>query len=416
MNHTASGRLLGIGRLAPVIVLGWITVAGGADWRQFRGTESTGTAPDSDLPTSWVKGEDGTGENVAWQANLPGRGVSGPIVVQGKVIVTASSGAKQDRLHVLAFDSQSGSLDWHRQFWATGRTLCHPTMAVAAPTPASDGQRVFAFFSSNDLVCLDISGKLLWFRGLTQEYPAAANDVGMASSPVVVGNTVVVQVENEGDSFAAGIDTTSGATLWRLDRQRNMNWTSPTVMRGNDSQHDVVLLQSPGRLTAHEPGTGKQVWEFIAPCSIIPSVVASADTVLLPSAGLTALRRNPGSQGVEKVWTDEKLAPNSSSPLVHDGFVYTISSAPVLTCANAKTGEIEWRLRLKGTFWATPVAAAGHLYCVSDDGLAQVVQLEKEGKIVAECAFGEGVYGSPAVSDGGIYFRSDAHLWKIAHP
>ena len=130
-------------------------------------------------------------ENIVWTANLPGRGVSSPIVVGGKVVVTANSGPRQERLHVLAFDAKSGRELWHRQFWATGRTLTHPVGANAAPTPASDGKRIFAFYSSNDLIALDLDGNLLWFRGLAHDYPKAGNDIGMSSSPTVVGDTVV---------------------------------------------------------------------------------------------------------------------------------------------------------------------------------------------------------------------------------
>ena len=149
--------------------------------------------------------------------------------VSGRVIATSASGASQDRLHVHAFDAASGKSLWERQFWATGRTLCHPTSSVAACSPMSDGQRIFAFFSSNDLVCLDLNGNLLWYRGLTLDYPTAANDVGMSSSPLVVDGTVIVQVENKGDSFAAGLDAETGQTRWKIPRKPEMNWTSPTV-------------------------------------------------------------------------------------------------------------------------------------------------------------------------------------------
>ena len=114
-----------------------------ADWLQFRGGDAGGVAADVQLPTSWNAE---SSENIAWKAPLTGKGVSGPIVVGNKVFVTASSGFTQDRLHVMCFDATAGQSLWERQFWATGRTICHPTSAVAAPTPASDGQRIFAFY------------------------------------------------------------------------------------------------------------------------------------------------------------------------------------------------------------------------------------------------------------------------------
>jgi outer membrane protein assembly factor BamB len=188
--------------------------AGAADWLQFRGTNSNSATTDAPPPADLSD----TLAHVAWQASLPGRGLSSPIVVDGRVIVTCSSGPNQDRLHVLCFDAASGKQLWERQFWATGRTLTHPSSANAAPTPASDGKLVFAFYSSNDLACLDLDGNLKWFRGLAHDFPHAGNDVGMSSSPVVLGDVVITQIECQGDSFAAGIDKHTGESRWRIVR------------------------------------------------------------------------------------------------------------------------------------------------------------------------------------------------------
>jgi outer membrane protein assembly factor BamB len=116
------------------LILGFVAAFAltGADWPQFRGADSSGVSADKNVPTS-------IGENIAWSAELPGRGLSGPIVVGGRVFLTASSGYQQDRLHILCFDAITGKRLWERQFWATGRTLCHPKMCNATPTPASDG-------------------------------------------------------------------------------------------------------------------------------------------------------------------------------------------------------------------------------------------------------------------------------------
>lgn len=378
-----------------------------ADWRQFRGNEGTGEARGESLPTDWNDSGDGT---IAWRVDLPGRGVSSPIVVGQLVVVTASSGFRRDRLHVLAIDAKTGELRWQRQFWATGRTLCHPTMAVAAPTPTSDGQRIAVFYSSNDLACFDLAGNLLWLRGLGYDYPTAANDVGMAASPILVDGTLVVQVENKGDSFVAGIAADTGLTRWRHDREQAMNWTSPALC--HDGERSLVLVQSPGRLTAYDPSSGKLVWEHTVGCAVIPSVVANGKTVYLPAAGLTALAMS--GEKPEVAWQESKLSPSNSSPIVVGQHVYTINSAPALSCADATSGQVLWRARLTGPFWATPLIAGGKLYCVSDKGLAQVADLTAKGKVLSQFDFAEPILASPAASDGAIYFRSDGHLWKVS--
>jgi len=398
-----------------LIPLVGLTTMAGADWLHFRGSDNQSVAADSPAPVALAKDESGTEQNVAWKTLLPGRGVSSPILVGGKVIVTASSGHNQDRLHVVCVDAKTGAIDWERQFWATGRTVCHPTSSVAANSPASDGKRIFAFYSSNDLICLDLDGNLLWYRGLTQEFPTAANDVGMAASPLVLEDTVIVQVENKGESFATGIDTETGETRWQIPRPAEMNWTSPAVLRGATPSADLVLLQSPKRFTAHHPRTGEQVWSYEVACSSVPSPVADGNTVYVAAGGLTALRHQPEAKAAEVVWTTNTLSPGNPSPVVYRGRVYTVNSSGVLLCGDAATGDTKWKLRLKGQFWATPVVAGDHLYAINQEGLAQVVKLGDEGgEIVARGDFGEPAFGTPVIADGAIYVRTDGHLWKIA--
>jgi len=113
----------------------------GADWPEFRGPGGRGVAAGERIRSAWSETE-----GIAWKADLPGRSASSPILVGDLVVTTASSGAKQDRLHVIALDRTTGKRRWERTLWATGRTLCHPTSAVAAGTPATDGERIVALF------------------------------------------------------------------------------------------------------------------------------------------------------------------------------------------------------------------------------------------------------------------------------
>jgi outer membrane protein assembly factor BamB len=397
--------------LAVVLFCG--SIAAAADWTQFRGAASNSSvAADNSLPTEWSKDK-----NVAWQVELPGRGPSSPIVVGGRVIVTASSGVDQDRLHVLCFSAKDGKKLWERQFWATGRTLTHPTSANAANTPASDGKLIFAFYSSNDLVCLDLEGNVKWLRGLAFDYPTAGNDVGLASSPVVLGDTVVVQIECQGESFAAGIDKHTGLTKWRVERDREAGWCSPIVMRGKTAAEDRVLVQSANYLTAHDPATGKEVWRFKEACNVIPSAAADGGVVYVPAGGMTALRPADGTSEPSVLWKAAKLQPASASPIVSAGRIYTINRAGVVVCADAASGEILSQVRLQGSFWGTPALVGDRLYCISQEGLAQVVEYSDEGRqgeVIGKGEIGETIQASPAVANGALYLRSDRHLWKIA--
>jgi hypothetical protein len=94
--------------------------------------------------------------------------------------------------------------------------------------------------------------------------------------------------------------------------------------------------------------------------------------------------------------------------------VFTLNDGGILTCGATATGERLWQLRLKGPFSATPVAVGHFLYCVSETGVAQVVDTSKpEGEVVSELELGETILSTPSLSRGAIYFRSDGHLWKI---
>lgn len=382
-----------------------------ADWPQFRGPFGSSYAPDARLPEQW------TGDDVvAWQVELPGRGPSSPIVVGDHVFVTCSDGVKQDRLLVLAFAAEDGRLLWRREFWATGRTLTHPFSAVAAPTPASDGERIFAFFASNDLICLDLDGNLLWYRGLAYDHPKAGNDAGMGSSPVVADETVVVQIENQGDSFAAGLDVRTGKSRWEIPRDRVASWSSPLVLPKTLAGEHVVLLQSARRVTAHRILSGDQLWEMEMPFAAMVSPVAAGDFVLLPSQGITALKVPSPDQTPEVAWSSSRLGVSAASPIVADDLVYTINGAGVLSCAELQTGRSRWQTRIGGRHWSTPVLAGERMYCFNQDGQVRIVRLGARGQVVSSADLGETILASPAVDDRSMYVRSDRHLWKIMAP
>ncbi len=386
-----------------------VLLFGGADWRQFHGNTGNPVADETRLP---LRFDEQT--NVAWKAPLPGRGPSSPIVVGGRIFLTCSSGAKGDRLHLLCLDAAKGRPRWHRQLWATGHPKCHPFGANATPTPASDGRLVFAFYSSNDLACFDLDGNLRWFRGLAHDYPKARNDAGMSSSPVVSGDTVIVQVENQGDSFAAGIDTATGETRWRIEREPDASWCSPVVLRGKTPGDDVLLLQSRSQLTVHVPRTGGLLCRYEDNCHTISTATPCGDRVYLPANGLHAFEYDRAARKLKEIWYEERLRSGNASPVIHDGRIYTIKSPSILVCADEADGSVLWQLRLKGPQWSTPVLAGGHLYVVSHGGAVQVVELGEEGKLVATCQIDPAMLACPAVADGAIYFRSDRQLWKVA--
>ncbi len=394
-----------------------LSVSAQADWLNFRGPNASSYAPGATgLPREL------NDDTLAWKIPLPGRGLGSAITVGDRVFVTAASGPDQKQLHVLCFDSKTGDPVWERRFWATGRTMSHKKTCVAAPTPASDGERIYAFYSCNDVICLDLEGNLIWMRGLTLDYPNASNSLGMSSSPLVVGNTVVVQVENDSESFAAGLDRITGINKWKLDRPKAANWTSPTVL--NVEGQDIVALQSSKGILGVLPDTGSELFNFAEGASTIPSSTPIGDTLYVPSKGLTAITvKTDGSDPVTN-WNESAQRPGTSSPLVIGDKVFVINNAGVLTCANRETGERLWRIRLEradksatpvGAFSGSPVAGAdGLVYLFSEAGVGLVIDVSgAEGKIISEVELGETILSTASLDKGAVYIRSDGHLWKF---
>jgi len=390
-----------------ILFLAACTALHAGDWRQFRGPNGNGASDETAVPTAL----DNTNV-LAWKINLPGEGLSSPIIVGDRVFVTCSSGQKQQRLHVICFSAVDGAKLWERQFWATGRTMCQEKTSVAANSPASDGTHIVATFSSSDVVCLDLDGNLLWFRGLGRDYPNASNSVGMSSSLAVAGGVVVAQVECESESFTAGLDVQTGVNRWKLDRPRRPNWTSPVVLRNGD--REILALQSSKGITAVEPATGKTIWEYTDGTSSIPSSAPGGGVLYVPSHGITAMDFTAVEGKPKQLWRAAQLRPGTASPVVLGEKLFALNDGGVLTCGETATGNRLWQLRLKGEFSATPVAAGKFLYCVNEKGLVQVVDSTKpEGEVISELDLAEKILSTPAISRGAIYFRSDTRLWKF---
>jgi outer membrane protein assembly factor BamB len=383
----------------------------GSDWPQFRGPGSTGVSADAKIPLQ---------PKIDWSVSLPGRGLSSPIIVGDKVFVTASSGPKQERLHVICFSQVDGKKLWERQLKATGRTMTHQKTSVAACTPCSDGKHVFALWSSNDLAAFDLEGNLLWLRGLTQDYANASNSLGMSSSPIVVGETVVTMIENDSESYTLGIDANTGRNLWKLERPKAANWCSPIGFQADDSSMQTVVLQSKDGLLGVDAATGSRLWEYKEGGSTMASSVAADGVIYAASKGITAIK--PGKTGgePEQLWRVEQMNPATASPVFLNGKIYIINSAGVLNQADAKTAERGWKLRMTGPFSGSPVGSGKHLLAVSEKGVVQVVDTTTaEGAVVGSLQLPlnvevkELVLCTPALVGSKVFLRSDSTLWCV---
>ncbi len=394
-----------------LFLLALALTASAADWPQFRGPDSTGTAPGAQIPAQ---------PKIDWSAPLPGRGLASPIVVGEKIFVTCSSGPRQERLHVICFRAADGTQLWERQLQATGRTMSHPKTAVAACTPCSDGRRVFALWSSNDLAAFDLDGNLLWVRGLTADYPNASNSLGMASSPIVIGETVIAMIENDSESYTLGLDVKTGRNLWKLDRPKAANWTSPVPFRADEKAAPVALLQSSKGLLAVDAASGSRLWEYGEGASTMSSSVVAAGVIYAPSNGVTALRPQASGSAPAQLWRSKQTNPSTISPVVLAGRLFSVNGAGVITTTDAQTGDGGWKLRLTGPFSGSPVGAGARLLAVNEKGLVQIVDTAApEGALLGQLQLPlkadapELILCTPALSGPHVFIRSDSTLWRL---
>jgi outer membrane protein assembly factor BamB len=390
----------------------WVPASAQAgDWPQFRGPGGSSVSEETNLPVHWSQTK-----GIRWKTDLPGRGVSCPIVAAGKVYITACSGSQQTRLHVLCYEVATGKKLWERQFWATGNTMCHDKTCMAAPTPVTDGERVYALFACGDLAAFDTNGNLIWYRSLGRDYPTFGNNVGMAASPVLAKDVLILPMVNPGDSFVAGLDKYTGRNLWKSERPSDLNWVTPLVVNENGTSE--VLFQSARGLTACDPETGRVRWSFTAQkLSEIPSPVRANDLLLVAAGGVLGLRPGSESKSASIAWQSGKLASGYSSPLFYEGRVYAVNTAGVLNCGDAANGKTLWQERLKGKssqYWASPVVADGKLYAVDEGGTTTVAQIGAQPIVLASNPLNETILATPAISSGAIYLRSDQHLYCIA--
>jgi outer membrane protein assembly factor BamB len=380
--------------------------AGSAEWTGFRGPNSSAVSPEKGLPIKWSKTE-----GLRYKVDLPGRGLSNPVIAGGRIYLTSCSGYKERRLHVLCCNELTGKKLWERQFAATGSTACHPETNMAAPTPATDGKVVYALFATGDLAALDRDGTLLWYRSLVSDYPQLTNQVGMAASPVLAGNILLLALDNAGDSFAAGLDCRTGKNLWRVKRPRGINWVTPIVF--TSAGQPAALFVNSTAATAFDPQTGAVRWIYEAKgLPDMTSPTQGGGTLFVPGAGGHALKPRQDGSAPEVVWRESKLAAGFPSPVYHDGRLYALTDVAAI-CVNAADGKELWRQRIDGPFWGSPVIGDGKLYAVNRKGRTTVVQLGDKPKVLARNDVGDTINATPAIANGCIYLRSDKALYCI---
>jgi outer membrane protein assembly factor BamB len=215
-------------------------------WPQFRGLLGKASADGRALPDAI-----GPGRNVIWKVSLPA-GHSSPIVHGDRIYLTA---VRDAALLTIALDARDGKLLWEAEAPHKKREKIHRIGSYSQATAATDGDCVVSFFGSSGLLCYEKTGKLRWHVPMGP----FKNEFGAASSPLIVGDVVLLAQDHDEASFVMAVDRRSGKTLWRTDRSEfPCSFCSPALWETGGRRQLVVAGSL--RVAGYDVESGKEVW------------------------------------------------------------------------------------------------------------------------------------------------------------
>ncbi len=450
MNITAALLLCA---LASTSVDGDATLDG--NWPSFRGFRARGVADTHALPVTWNV-EDGS--NVRWKTELPGLAHSSPVVWGDKVFVTsavrieaeaelsslygspgygAGTSVEEEGVHAFllsCLDKNTGELVWEQTaLEAVPEIKRHPKSSHANSTPAVDAERIVAFFGSDGIFCYDHAGELQWeldFGVLDTGAPRMEEyeqyQWGFASSPVLYGDKVIVQCDIQEQSFVAVLDAKTGKELWRVERDEDPGWSTPTVHETAAVEGPQIILNGYKHIGGYELATGKEIWKLVGGGDVpVPTPVVEHGLIYITSAH--GPLRPIYAIDAEAAKGELSMDPNSCEAmawsnrrgiymqtlLVYGEELYACSDGGVLQCFDAGTGDSYYRERIgdgRSGFSGSPVAGDGKLYFSGEAGMIHVIRAGTDFEALASNDMGETVMATPAISEGRIYLRTRGHL------
>jgi outer membrane protein assembly factor BamB len=436
---------------ALVIALTFGALAPAQNWPQFRGPNASGIAEGTKpAPVNWDVEKS---QNIRWKTPIPGIAVSSPIVWGDKVFVTTaistdptasfrhglfgdvepSTDTSRHSWKVYCVNKRDGKILWEQTAHeGVPKTKRHPKSSQASCTPVTDGRVVVANFGSEGLYAYDLNGKLLWKQDLGKMNAGWFFDPdyewGIASSPIIYKDTVIVQADVQKDSFVAAYRLRDGSQVWKSTRDEIPSWPTPTIFE-NKVRTDLITHATKA-IRGYDPATGKELWKLTPNSEVTTPTPIVAHGLVYVTNGYRGIQPiyavKPGATGditlkqgqtssEHIAWSSPRGGPYTPTPLIYGDLMYVVSNQGVLTTFNAKTGERGYQQRLGngGSYSASPVAADGKVYFSSEDGDVYVVKVGPTFELLAKNSVGEVVMASPAVSDGMLIVRGMKHIIGI---
>lgn len=404
------------------------------NWPSWRGPSSNSVSTES-VPTKWD-----ADTNVAWKIDLPGPAGSTPVVWGDRIFLTSADGRD---LKLMCFGTD-GKQQWAHAISSAGeKTVRKDEGNFASPSPTTDGEHVWTMMGDGQLACFTVEGKKVWGLDLQKEFGKFKIQFGMASTPVLYGDHLYLQlIHGDGkpatqEAAVIALEKATGKTAWKVGRDTGAS-------RENEHSYSSPLLYDFGGLTylvthggdytvAFDLKDGRELWRLgglnpqndanrrYHPTLRFVSSPGIADGIIVsPTAkdGRTFAIK-PDKNGDLTGDKDAALwvidgTPDVPSPLIHDGIVYLCHANGNLQALDMKTGKQHYMVRTERTrHRASPLYAGGHVYLSARTGKITVVKAGKKFEKVAVNDIGEDITSSPVVANGTLYLRSFKSLWAI---
>lgn len=371
-------------------------------WWTWRGPLGNNVAATAEFVAGAI-----TPDRVLWQAPVPGRGHSSPIVTKDAIYLTTAD-TQAGTQSLLAFGRATGQPLWSQVVHRGGLPVeNHPKNTEASPSVAFDGQRVLTSFYNSDAIWLSAhgsDGSRLWQKSVGRYVPNRYR-YGYAASPAIYGDTAIIIGEWDGPSFLAAIALDTGEVVWKTERIWSTSFSSPIV--AHVAGRDQLVVSGLSMIASYEPTDGKQLWKANAIAMATCGTVVWDDQHVYASGGFpesqTACVRADGS--AEIIWSNNQKCYEQSM-LCAGGYVYAVTDQGLAYCWRARDGETMWRERLGGKYSSSPLLVGDAIYAFNEDGDSFAFRSSPEGFVsIGEAKIGDEVFASPAVVGDTMYLR-----------
>lgn len=395
------------------------------DWPEFRGPSGQGHSSAQGLPLTWSPSE-----NVVWKVSIPGVGWSSPIVIDGIIFITSAvpegeDGPEVDRsLRTLALDAATGAILWNVEVFSQKSATAprvHKKNSHASPTAIWEDGKVYVHFGHQGTACLNAEdGAILWKNREHQYKPVHGN----GSSPIIVGDLLVFSADGGENPGIVALDKATGQTRWKTartsDAKRKFSFSTPLAIEVEGETQ--IISPGSGMVAGLRPVDGSEIWRFNYDqgYSVVPRPIHAHGLIYLATGydKPRCLAIRTGGKGdvtaTHLAWEQDKYAPHNPSMVVVGDEFYMVADNGLLSCLDAKNGDVHFQERCTGPISASILHADSRLYLIDERGTCAVVEPGKALKILATNHLDERVLASPAVVDNDLIIRTEQHLYRIS--